>query len=269
MTKRKPHIWLVLLIVLQILILVNNTSSSYGAERAKPLEGFNWYNEISEQKKEKNESLESHQKAKTAPVAELPEYEQNIRSLQERHEKAHRQALDDPTAENILAEMYLEKEMMRKSQLYGERRVVVAMQSSQFTDMKAHSNILHKRVQEEIDDKEINQKLSKLSQEWGLILQVSEDCPPCHAFAPIVLEFASKYGVQLLAAHKAGADFNGIKGVSDKGEMINFNPTRETPMLYLIKSDGMEVFPISRGIHSADQIIINIKSIDKHIRRLF
>jgi hypothetical protein len=69
MTKRKPHIWIFLLIPLQILILVNNTSSSYGAERVKPLEGFNWYNEISEQKKEKIESLENQQKAKYSFLA--------------------------------------------------------------------------------------------------------------------------------------------------------------------------------------------------------
>jgi hypothetical protein len=83
------------------------------------------------------------------------------------------------------------------------------------------------------------------------------------------LEFARKYGFQLLAANKKGEDFKGIKGITDNGEMLIFNPTRETPLLYLIKSNGREVFPISRGINSADQILINIKNIDKHIKRLF
>lgn len=48
-----------------------------------------------------------------------------------------------------------------------------------------------------------------------------------------------------------------------------FNPTRETPLLYLIKSNGRQVLPISRGINSANQILANIKNIDKHIQRLF
>jgi hypothetical protein len=149
-----------------------NLNISFGYERIKSLQGFNWYNEKPEQKNEKVENTPKQATAQTVPAEELPVYEKNIRSLQERHKKAHRQALDNPTTENILTEMYLEKEMMQKSQLYGERRVALAMMSNEFTDMKAHSNVLHKRVQEEIEDKEIHQKLSKLSQEWGLILQV-------------------------------------------------------------------------------------------------
>jgi len=159
--------------------------------------------------------------------------------------------------------------MMRKSEVYGERRVAVALLDSQFTNMKEHSNVLHKKVQEEVDAKVIAQKLSTLSQEWGLVLQIAEECPHCHAFAPIVLEFADKYNFQLLAANKTGHDFKGIEGVTDNGEMLIFNPTRETPMLYLIKGDGKEVLPISRGINSEDKIIQNIQNIDKHIRRLF
>ena len=259
----------ILIIIVPVFLMLINLNISFGYERIKPLQGFNWYNEKPEQKKEKVENTQKQETAQTAPAEDLPVYEKNIRSLQERHKKAHRQALDNPTTENILTEMYLEKEMMQKSQLYGERRVALAMMSSQFTDMKAHSNVLHQRVQDEIEDKEIHQKLSKLSQEWGMILQVSEDCPHCHAFAPIVLEFAQKYGFQLLAANKKGVDFKGIKGIDDNGEMLMFNPTRETPLLYLIKSNGREVFPISRGINSANQILANIKNIDKHIQRLF
>ena len=218
------------LIKLLILILFFTASlSSFASGRTVPLEGYNWYNEKSEEKKEKPVDREQSTISSVQQEPELPEYERNIRSLQDRHEKAHRQALDNPTKENILAELRLEKEMMNKSQLYGERRVAVAMLDSQFTDMKAHSNVLHKRVQEEIDEVEAARNLAKLNQDWGLILQVEEDCPHCHAFAPIVLELANKYGFQLLAANKNGADFNGIKGIADNGQMLLFNPNRETP----------------------------------------
>ena len=66
-----------------------------------------------------------------------------------------------------------------------------------------------------------------------------------------------------------GDDFEQIKGVKDRGEMVMFNPNKVAPILYLVKSDGKEVIPISRGIHSEDEIIIQIKRIDKHLRRLF
>ena len=251
------------------LILVSCSSQCYAKAQTNILEGFNWYNEKPIIKKEKKKDLKEEVKSTKQESQDLPQYEKNIRSLQKRYEQAHRRALDQPTQENLLAEMRLEKEMMRKSQKYGERRVAVAILDSEFSNIKDHSNVLHRRVQDQIDEKDNFKKLSKLSKNWGIVLQVSEDCPHCHAFAPIVLEFAKKYGFQLLASNKTGQDFKGIEGIQDNGEMLVFNPSRETPMLYLIKGDGKEVLPISRGINSADQIIININNIDKHIQRLF
>lgn len=248
-------------------MLVGSAGNCYGVPRAKPLEGFNWYSE-------KKPIIKEELKLVTDPEAaekdvNLPDYEQNIRALQAMYEKAHRRALDNPTTENLLLELALEKEMMDKSRIYGERKVAVAMMDSRFTSMKGHSNVLHRKVQDQVDSEEMFKKLSKLSQDWGLILQAREGCPHCHAFAPIVLEFAGSYGFELLAATKDGHDFEHIEGVEDNGEMLMFNPARETPMLYLIKNDGTEVLPISRGINSADQIISNIIMIDKHLRRLF
>ena len=243
------------------------TANAKGAGRAVPLEGFNWYNEKPHPEKKKPD--ESLPKASNEKLEELPEYEKNIRTLQKKHEQAHRQALDNPTPEHLLAELKLEKEMINKSRIYGEKRVAVAMLDSQFTNMKQHSNVMHRRVEEQVEAAEMAKKLAKLSNDWGLVLQVQEECPHCHAFAPIVLEFAKTHGFELLAATDDGRDFYGIEGVLDAGKMVMFNPKRETPILYLLKNDGTEVIPISRGINSDDQIISNIMNIDKYLRRLF
>ena len=143
------------------------------------------------------------------------------------------------------------------------------MLDSQFTNMKQHSNVMHRRVEEQVEAAQMAKKLAKLSNDWGLVLQVQEESPHCHAFAPIVLEFAKTHGFELLAATDDGRDFYGIEGVLDAGKMVMFNPKREMPILYLLKNDGTEVIPISRGINSDDQIISNIMNIDKYLRRLF
>jgi type I site-specific restriction-modification system R (restriction) subunit len=114
-----------------ILILFLTASlTSFASGRTVPLEGYNWYNEKSEGKQEKPVDRKESSNKFVQQEPELPEYEKNIRSLQEEHNQAHRKALDNPTIENILAELRLEKEMLRKSQLYGQRRVAmqVAMQ---------------------------------------------------------------------------------------------------------------------------------------------
>jgi conjugal transfer pilus assembly protein TraF len=253
------------------LVIIGISLNSFGNQRADILEGFNWYNEKPPTPKEKPEQVK---KTPAAPVVqkeskELPDYERNIRALQKQREQAHRRALDQPTQDNLIAEMRVEKEMMRKSRVYAERRVIVASLDSESTNMKDHSNVLHRRVQDEIDDKDNFKNFAKLSESWGLVVQVSEDCPHCHAFAPIIRGFSEKYGFQLLATSKNGQDFLGIEGVVDNGEMLMLNPTRETPILYLVKGDGKEIFPISKGINSADYISQFINGINKHVMRLF
>ena len=159
--------------------------------------------------------------------------------------------------------------MMNKSKLYAERRVAVAKLDAQFTDMQHHSNVLHRSVQDQVVAAEDSKKLKSLGKDWGLILQISEECPHCHVYGPIVKSFAKEHNIQLLAASKNGEDFDGIEGVRDIGQMLLFNPKRATPVLYLVKSDGKEVWPIDRGVRSANEIIQRIKQIDKHVRRLF
>lgn len=254
----------VVFIVLVQMALVSTCSAS---GRVEQLNGFNWYG-VQEQEVKKQDN-EQKEKEPANHSASLPEYERNIRNLQQKLQQAHRRALDNPTHENILTEMMIEKEMMDKSNHYGKRRVAVAMMHSEFTDMAGHSNVLHRKVNDQIEAGEDAKKLRALSQDWGLILQVADDCPHCHTFAPIVSGFAKEHGFELLAASKDGSNFVGIEGVRDRGQMVVFNPGRETPVLYLVKSDGKEVIPVARGINATEQIIANIKMIDQHVRKLF
>ncbi|MDC0864362.1 conjugal transfer protein TraF [Rickettsiaceae bacterium] len=237
----------------------------------KKLEGFNWYSEkqILEQKKKEEESSKSKENAEDMKQQkEIPSYERNIKKLQEDHQKAHMQALDNPTRENLLEEIRLEREMMRKSRAYGERRVVAWMLDGGF-DMENNPNILHRRLRDDADDKDILEKLKHLSKDWGLILQIKRGCPYCKSFAKIASEFANNYGFQLLSASDDGLEFEGIEGIPENGKLSALNPKNDAPTLYLIKSDGKEIIPISKGINNEIQIIKNIKAIDQHARRLF
>ena len=66
--------------------------------------------------------------------------------------------------------------MRNKSRIYGEKRVVVAMLDSQFTNMKQHSNVLHRRVQEQVEAAEMAKKLAKLSND-NLLCAIAYNVP--------------------------------------------------------------------------------------------
>ena len=255
-------------LLLSLMLLAGHSAAATSLNRE--LQGYNWYSEVAEkeqQQKDKDPQESKLDGTKNGP--ELPEYERNIRQLKRKRKEAHRRAVDQPSFENILAELYYERMMSDKATLYSSRRVAVANMLPQLINMDAHNNVLHQRISNEQHSRADYQKLLSLSKEWGLILQVQDECAYCHVFAPIVKDFAQEHGFELLAASRDGQSFEGIEGVVDRGQMRIFNPRGLTPMLYLLKHDGSEVLPISRGINNAVKITENIMSIDKHIRRLF
>ena len=242
-------------------------SISYAANKDRVLEGYNWYSE----KQDISDDID-HDKNDSSTIAEgalKSKEEQNVELLKENYRKAHLRALDNPTFENVLEEMILEQKMMDKSKQYSYQRLAVSMLDNRFISGENSSNVLHRRLQEKKEQEANREKLSMLAKDWGLVLQVSQDCSYCHTFAPIVGRMAEKYGFELLAASRSGEYFAGIKGVRDEDELIELNPRRETPMLYLIKSDGKEVYPIARGVTTEAQVIKNIKLIDRQVQRLF
>ncbi|KDO03231.1 conjugal pilus assembly protein TraF [Rickettsia tamurae subsp. buchneri] len=119
-------------------------------------------------------------------------------------------------------------------------------------------NSLHKKLYEVRQEEENSKKLRLLAKDWGLILQVNQGYEYCHAFTPIVLEFANKYKFQLLLVSNDGKNFEHIKTTRDTGLLSRLNPTNLVPVLYLVDSSGKQIYPVARGIINEDKIAENI-----------
>ncbi|MDJ1257666.1 MAG: conjugal transfer protein TraF [Candidatus Midichloria sp.] len=116
---------------------------------------------------------------------------------------------------------------------------------------------MHKKLYEVKQEEENSTKLRLLAKDWGLILQINQGCNYCHVFAPIAREFASKYGFQLLFVSNDGADFADLKCTKDIGLLSTLNPENLVPVLYLVDSSGVQIYPVIRGIISIDKIAEN------------
>ena len=115
-------------------------------------------------------------------------------------------------------------------------------------------------------------KLKKLAKNWGLILQIDNLCSYCQVFAPIVKQFANKYGFQLIFVSNSETNsktrLQGISIIKDTGLLKTLNPENIVPVLYLVESSGKQIYPITRNIINEDKIIENIMAIDSHYQKL-
>ncbi|WP_371220015.1 conjugal transfer protein TraF [Orientia tsutsugamushi] len=226
--------------LLMFMILI----SSLSTVDAAPI-GFLWYND-----KHGHEPNNS-----TSKLINLA-HDHRIEELKEQFNRAQRIALDNPTLENVITAQRLQKKIMEKAHKFATMWQLATLLDYQLINAHEPSNSLHRKLYQEKSEQTNDSKLKNIAKNWGLILQVKEDCLLCKAFMPIVQGFANKYAFQLLA-------------VSKNNELLNkLNPKHVVPVLYLVASDGKKIYAVARSIISEDKIIDNILAIDRYYHKL-
>ncbi|XVN41909.1 MAG: conjugal transfer protein TraF [Rickettsia endosymbiont of Argas persicus] len=217
-------------------------------------QGFLWYNEdhaykpeilkFSQDKKNKKQSLEP--------------YDQRIEALKKEFNRAQHKALDDPTLENVIIAQRLHKQILEKSHKFATMWQLATILDYKLVNTDEPVNSLHKKLYEVRQEEENSKKLRLLAKDWGLIMQVNQGCNYCHAFTPIVREFADKYGFQLIFVSNSETRFQGMPTIKDTGLLKTLNPAKLVPVLYLVDSRGIQIYPVARGVISEDKIAENI-----------
>ncbi|SPR12656.1 conjugal transfer protein [Orientia tsutsugamushi] len=207
--------------------------------------GFLWYND-------KHDHELNNSSSKLMSWA----HDHRIEELKEQFNRAQRIALDNPTLENVITAQRIQKQIMEKAHKFATMWQLATLLDYQLINANEPSNSLHRKLYQEKSEQENDSKLKNIAKNWGLILQVKQDCLLCKAFIPIVQSFANKYAFQLLA-------------VSKNNELLNkLNPKHVVPVLYLVASDGKKIYAVARSIISEDKIIDNVLAIDRYYHKL-
>ena len=224
-------------------------------------QGFLWYNE---------QYLQKLSAQKLPPTVEKKQeaHDQRIEHIKQQFNRAQRIALDNPTIENVIKAQRWQKIIMEKSQKFASMWQLASLIDSSLTNSNEPANSLHKRLYQELLERNNSLKLQSLAKSWGLVLQVSDNCPYSQAFLPIVQQFVSKYKLQLLLVSHSGTKFQNITTIKDTGLLQKLNPENIVPVLYLVNSNGKRIYPVARGIISEDKLLENIMASDLHYKNL-
>ncbi|SPR12822.1 conjugal transfer protein [Orientia tsutsugamushi str. Gilliam] len=232
------------LAIMLIMGLLNYLSVELATANSLPT-GFLWYND-----------KHGHELDESSSKLICNAHDHRIEELKEQFNRAQRIALDNPTLENVITAQRLQKQIMEKAHKFATMWQLATLLDYQLINANEPANSLHKKLYQEKSEQKNDSKLKNIAKNWGLILQVKQDCLLCKAFMPIVQGFANKYAFQLLA-------------VSKNNELLNkLNPKHVVPVLYLVASDGKKIYAVARGIISEDKIIDNILAIDRYYHKL-
>jgi conjugal transfer pilus assembly protein TraF len=123
-----------------------------------------------------------------------------------------------------------------------------------------------KEISQQIQSKEEKSKIENFGKEYGLLVITRQGCPYCHAFTPVLKEFAEAYNFTLLAMSQDGNDVEGIKQIHNP-ELLASLPIEYVPAVFAVKPDSEEAIILSSGMMSLEdfkkRVLLAIESKEK------
>lgn len=228
-------------------------------------EGWFWYQKGKPDSQFKKDSLDKNPPSLSPPPPpNLLSAQDKIKQIQETLEEATARAILHPTLPHVQEVMKLQRQILERSTLFQERWMQASLFESQHTRPEDNTTPLHRKLLQEKKQQELQQKIRRLAKETGLFFVFQQSCSHCHAFAPIVKEFAKDYGFDVKAISKDGGTLTDFPDVSrDNGMIARINTEGIYPALFLAHPASGQVIPIAWGMTTPTQLLENVATIIK------
>lgn len=214
-------------------------------------EGWFWYQvipdpleELPEQTQPPMESLPS-----TAMPFTAAWFREHMQSFMDK-------AIDEPTAENVRAYLYLQRVMMDKGSQFADVSQQVVMGDPVLDEISRRplATYAANRMDREAGVQR-DAVLEMVAKRAGLFFFYRSDCPYCHAQAPIVQAFAEHYGFEVFAISidglpLPGGEFPDYRVDSGQARALAVSTV---PAVFLVDPPE-SVTPIGQGAMSLDEL---------------
>lgn len=240
--------------------LASRTTRSFSGTYWGDMErGWFWYEDplVEPEVKQPRKPAEAQPRSKMPGKApEVVELER----LQKELEDARKIAIMRPTERNVLRYMRLEAEAIRKA--------------SQFADVAQRLGWTHAELDMTLDGRPVNplaiqaynQKtladadvtLRALSQDHAIFFFFRGDCPYCHAYAPILEQFASKFGFTVVPVSLDGGKLPQFPQARDDNGIAQSLGVTQVPATFLAQPYSGTITPLGFGVLSTDQLVDRI-----------
>ncbi|MBY0272767.1 MAG: type-F conjugative transfer system pilin assembly protein TraF [Alphaproteobacteria bacterium] len=220
-------------------------------------EGWHWYeefprdNKIEERKKTpsgRNSPFRSSPFSSPTPTEKIEAQRKELQT------KLHT-AILEPSHENIITYILVQKALMDQSQRFSESWQRVVMTTPALDETLIHpvdQNARHIYYQEK--HQEITKRIKALAQEYGLFFFFKGECSYCHHFAPVVKHFAKKHGWSVLGISLDGGSLAEFPGAKRDNGMAARLQVSHVPALIAFHPSSGQMIPLAYGLVSESEI---------------
>jgi conjugal transfer pilus assembly protein TraF len=219
----------------------------YFEDRAR---GWFWYERLPEAPKQGDRT--SPQPAAVTPGQDPQAV---LKAYQKRLEDAKALAVMDPTPANVKRYMALQQEAMNRAGVFADtwRRVVWSTPELDAT-LRAPVNRIGLEVRKNENREARDGVIADLARTDGMFWFFRQDCPYCHAQAPILRRFAERYGIDVVPISLDGGlvpEFPNARRDVGWAEALGVT---HTPALFMVNPRTREIVPVGFGVLTEEDL---------------
>mgnify|MGYP002376969454 CR=1 FL=1 len=189
-----------------------------------------------------------------------------MKQVQEAIERAQARAVLDPTPANVQAFMVVNAQAQAQAARFAETWQQVLWQTPQL-DYRLVKPTDDQAIHAYNDAKlAINEDfLRSASQQYGLFFFFRSTCPYCHKLAPILKQFATQYGFNIVAVSLDGQGLPEFPDFKTSQQVAVELKVEAVPALFLVEPRKRDIQPISYGFITWDELRTRIYTVlNKH-----
>jgi conjugal transfer pilus assembly protein TraF len=189
-------------------------------------------------------------------IPELAEFEHLKKTL----EDTRNIAIMRPTEENVRRYMELEAGVVARASYFADvaRRVAWATPA---LDPTLQGRPVNAKALEVFERRQLDERAASvavLSRDHVLFFFYRSDCPYCHAFAPTLVSFQSRHGIQVVAVSLDGGPMPGFPEARPDNGIAAALEVEQVPAVFLANPFSRKIMPIGFGVLSESQLLERI-----------
>jgi len=240
---------IIIIIVSIIIFSVNSvfasTNETYFNEHEK---GWHWYKDPKKEEiKDENDDIN--------PVEEMNAVHATIKKTLDK-------AVLHPNKENVKDYIILQNQVMSRANQFNHNWQAVILENPDLNYSLLHpTNNLAKQVENDLSKNVEEKTIADFAKNNELYYFYKSTCLYCQRFAPILKEFAEKYGFKILPITTDGVSLPEFpNSYVDQGEAKLYRVTME-PALFAVNPKSHQAAPVAFGLTSQSEIKKNIQAI--------
>lgn len=226
---------------------------------SRPDRAYQWYPDPAEQK--------AAQEQQTGKPTEVNQFEQ----LQKQLVEARQVAVMNPTEDNLKKYIQLQEVVLSQAATFTDQwqRVIWSNPDLDYSLKGRPTDATAIKAYDQNRGQDKAAAIQAMARDNGILFFYRSDCPYCHAMAPILRQFASQYGLRVMAVSLDNGPMEGYPDALPNNGIAERLGVTTVPAVFVMDTQSKSFKPVGYGVLSQSELESRFLSLSKPVGTVY